>query len=136
MVTDLFTMQTKTTLSASGNYQETALELGLVRVHMQGYRDGSYDETIEAINGTIKELESELYGSEGDDEDGQSPLVLFPDELEKKHEEYEWYMDLRRYGSVVHSGFGLGFERLILFCTGMDNIRDVIPYPRWPGNCT
>jgi asparaginyl-tRNA synthetase len=51
-------------------------------------------------------------------------------------EEYEWYMDLRRYGSVVHSGFGLGFERLILFCTGMDNIRDVIPYPRWPGNCT
>ena len=45
-------------------------------------------------------------------------------------------MDLRRYGSVVHSGFGLVFERLILFCTGMDNIRDVIPYPRWPGNCT
>ena len=59
MVTDLFTMQTKTTLSASGNYQETALELGLVRVRMQGYRDGSYDETIEAINGTIKELYSE-----------------------------------------------------------------------------
>ena len=50
--------------------------------------------------------------------------------------EYDWYMDLRRYGTVVHSGFGLGFERLILFCTGMDNIRDVIPYPRWPGNCT
>ena len=50
--------------------------------------------------------------------------------------EYEWYMDLRRYGSVVHSGFGLGFERLILFCTGMINIRDVIPYPRWPGHCT
>ena len=44
--------------------------------------------------------------------------------------------ELRRYGSVVHSGFGLGFERLILFCTGMENIRDVIPYPRWPGNCT
>jgi len=50
--------------------------------------------------------------------------------------EYEWYMDLRRYGTVTHSGFGLGFERLILFCTGMENIRDVIPYPRWPGNCT
>ena len=50
--------------------------------------------------------------------------------------EYDWYMDLRRYGSVVHSGFGLGFERLILFCTGMENIRDVIPYPRYPGNCT
>jgi len=57
-------------------------------------------------------------------------------EMGLEPEEYEWYMDLRRYGSVVHSGFGLGFERLILFCTGMDNIRDVIPYPRWPGNCT
>jgi asparaginyl-tRNA synthetase len=50
-------------------------------------------------------------------------------------EEYEWYLDLRRYGTVVHSGFGLGFERLVLFCTGMENIRDVIPFPRWPGNC-
>ena len=57
-------------------------------------------------------------------------------EMGLEPEEYEWYMDLRRYGSVVHSGFGLGFERLILFCTGMDNIRGVIPYPRWPGNCT
>jgi asparaginyl-tRNA synthetase len=44
------------------------------------------------------------------------------------------YLDLRRYGSVPHSGFGLGFERLILFATGIDNIRDVIPFPRWPGN--
>ena len=50
-------------------------------------------------------------------------------------EEYSWYLDLRRYGSVTHSGFGLGFERLILFTTGMENIRDVIPYPRWPKNC-
>jgi asparaginyl-tRNA synthetase len=48
----------------------------------------------------------------------------------------EAYMDLRRYGSVPHSGFGLGFERLILFATGLDNIRDVIPFPRWPGNCS
>jgi asparaginyl-tRNA synthetase len=46
----------------------------------------------------------------------------------------EAYLDLRRYGSVPHSGFGLGFERLILFATGLDNIRDVIPFPRWPGN--
>jgi len=50
-------------------------------------------------------------------------------------EEYSWYLDLRRYGSVTHSGFGLGFERLILFTTGMENIRDVIPFPRWPKNC-
>ncbi|XP_057526246.1 asparagine--tRNA ligase, cytoplasmic 1-like [Amaranthus tricolor] len=48
-------------------------------------------------------------------------------------EPYEWYLDLRRYGSVTHCGFGLGFERLILFATGIDNIRDVIPFPRYPG---
>ncbi|PNH03491.1 Asparagine--tRNA ligase [Tetrabaena socialis] len=47
---------------------------------------------------------------------------------------YEGYMDLRRYGTVPHAGFGLGFERLILFATGLDNIREVIPFPRWPGN--
>ena len=47
----------------------------------------------------------------------------------------DWYLDTRRYGSVPHSGFGLGFERLVLFVTGMQNIRDVIPFPRYPGNC-
>ncbi len=46
-----------------------------------------------------------------------------------------WYLDTRRFGSVPHSGFGLGFERLVLFVTGMQNIRDVIPFPRYPGNC-
>ncbi|PSC73030.1 asparagine-tRNA cytoplasmic 1-like [Micractinium conductrix] len=49
-------------------------------------------------------------------------------------EPYAAYLDLRKYGTVPHSGFGLGFERLILFATGLDNIRDVIPFPRWPGN--
>lgn len=48
--------------------------------------------------------------------------------------EYSWYLDTRRYGSAPHSGFGLGFERLLLFVTGMSNIRDVIPFPRTPGN--
>uniref|UniRef100_A0A452XZL5 asparagine--tRNA ligase n=1 Tax=Aegilops tauschii subsp. strangulata TaxID=200361 RepID=A0A452XZL5_AEGTS len=48
-------------------------------------------------------------------------------------EPYEWYLDLRRFGSVKHSGFGLGFERMILFATGLENIRDVIPFPRYPG---
>ena len=43
-----------------------------------------------------------------------------------------WYLDLRKFGTAVHSGFGLGFERLVLFATGMSNIRDVIPYPRTP----
>ena len=44
-----------------------------------------------------------------------------------------WYLDLRRYGSVQHAGFGLGFERLIMFVTGLENIRDVISFPRVPG---
>ena len=49
-------------------------------------------------------------------------------------ETYSWYTDLRRYGTVPHAGFGLGFDRLITYITGMANIRDVIPYPRVPGN--
>ena len=52
-----------------------------------------------------------------------------------KEEDYWWYLDLRRYGSVPHSGFGLGFERMMMYVTGMQNIRDVIPYPRTPRNC-
>ncbi len=49
-------------------------------------------------------------------------------------EDYSWYLDLRRFGSVPHAGFGLGFERMMLFCSGMQNIRDVIPFPRSPNN--
>jgi len=49
-------------------------------------------------------------------------------------EDYWWYLDLRRYGSVVHSGYGLGFERLVSYITGMDNVRDTIPFPRYPGS--
>jgi len=50
-------------------------------------------------------------------------------------EDYWWYTDLRRYGSVPHAGFGLGFERLVQFSTGVENIRDVIPFPRFPNHC-
>ena len=46
----------------------------------------------------------------------------------------EWYLELRKYGTCPHAGFGLGFERLIMYVTGIENIRDVIPFPRWPGN--
>ncbi|KAL5573039.1 hypothetical protein UlMin_022636 [Ulmus minor] len=55
------------------------------------------------------------------------------EEMDLPTEPYEWYLDLRRYGTVKHSGFGLGFERMILFATGLENIRDVIPFPRYPG---
>ena len=56
-------------------------------------------------------------------------------ELGMKEEDYWWYFDLRRYGSVRHAGFGLGFERMMMYLTGMQNIRDVIPFPRTPKNC-
>ena len=56
-------------------------------------------------------------------------------ELNMPLEEYSWYLDLRRYGSCHHAGFGLGFERAIMYLTGMQNIRDVIPFPRTPKNC-
>lgn len=56
------------------------------------------------------------------------------DELGMSRKNLEWYIDTRRYGTVPHSGFGLGFERLLLFVTGMANIRDVIPFPRTPKN--
>ena len=55
-------------------------------------------------------------------------------ELGIDEEELWWYLDLRKFGTAVHSGFGLGFERLVLFATGMGNIRDVIPFPRTPQN--
>lgn len=56
------------------------------------------------------------------------------DELKLDKEAYSAYLDLRRYGSVPHSGFGLGFERLVMFVTGIENIRDVLPFPRTHGH--
>lgn len=56
------------------------------------------------------------------------------DDLQLNKESYWWYLDLRRYGSVPHAGFGLGFERLVQFATGIENIRDAIPFPRTPGS--
>lgn len=57
------------------------------------------------------------------------------DELNMNKDEYYWYLDLRKYGSVEHSGFGIGFERLIMYITGIQNIRDTIAFPRTPNNC-
>jgi asparaginyl-tRNA synthetase len=59
-------------------------------------------------------------------------LVERMKKLKINQDELWWYLDLRKFGTAVHSGFGLGFERLVLFVTGMSNIRDVIPYPRTP----
>jgi asparaginyl-tRNA synthetase len=67
----------------------------------------------------------------------EEKLEVLLDRMEEMHipvEEMQWYLDLRRFGTAPHAGFGLGFERLVQFVTGMGNIRDVIPFPRFPGN--
>lgn len=68
-------------------------------------------------------------------EENYDKLLSRMKELSMPIENYNWYLDLRKYGSCVHSGFGLGFERAIMYLTGMQNIRDVIPFPRTPNNC-
>ncbi len=68
-------------------------------------------------------------------EDDHDKLVTRMEALGLKKEDYDFYLDLRRYGSVRHSGYGLGFERCVMYLTGMSNIRDVIPFPRTVNNC-
>ncbi len=68
-------------------------------------------------------------------EENYDKLLTRMKELSMDPEEMEWYLNLRKYGTCVHSGFGMGFERLLIYLTGVDNIRDVIAYPRTPGNC-
>ena len=74
-----------------------------------------------------------MWGSQR--EESYDKLVARMDELGKEKDSMDWYLNLRRYGGCVHSGFGMGFERLLIYLTGVENIRDVIPYPRTPGNC-
>ena len=68
-------------------------------------------------------------------EENYDKLVTRMKELNMPLDEYGWYLDLRKFGSCNHAGFGLGFERAIMYLTGMQNIRDVIPFPRTPKNC-
>ncbi len=76
----------------------------------------------------------ELIGGSQREEDMEK-LKTRMKELGLKEEDYWWYLDLRRFGSSQHAGFGLGFERMMMYLTGMQNIRDVIPFPRTPKNC-
>jgi asparaginyl-tRNA synthetase len=68
-------------------------------------------------------------------EENYELLVNRMKEMNINPKEMEWYLNLRRFGGCVHSGFGMGFERLLIYLTGVDNIRDVIPFPRTPNNC-
>ena len=76
----------------------------------------------------------ELMGGSQREED-YDKLINRMRELNIQEEGMQWYLNLRKYGGCIHSGFGMGFERLLIYLTGVDNIRDVIPYPRTPGNC-
>eukprot|EP00455_Lapot_gusevi_P055047 TRINITY_DN8920_c0_g1_i2.p2 TRINITY_DN8920_c0_g1~~TRINITY_DN8920_c0_g1_i2.p2 ORF type:complete len:100 (-),score=15.08 TRINITY_DN8920_c0_g1_i2:69-368(-) len=68
-------------------------------------------------------------------EDRYELLLQRMTEMNLPLEQYAWYLDLRKYGSVPHAGFGLGFERLVQCCTGMENIRDITLVPRYYGHC-
>ena len=68
-------------------------------------------------------------------EENYEKLVKRMEELGMETESMDWYLNLRKFGGCIHSGFGMGFERLLIYLTGVENIRDVIPYPRTPGNC-
>ena len=87
-------------------------------------------ETVRAMDVLLPKLGEIIGGSQR--EDDLDKLTARMKEKEMDPEEYWWYLDLRRYGTAPHSGFGLGFERLVQFVTGMENIRDVIPFPRTP----
>jgi asparaginyl-tRNA synthetase len=87
--------------------------------------------TVRAMDVLVPRLGEIIGGSER--EENPDALISRMAELGIDPQSYDWYLDLRRYGTVPHSGFGLGFERLIQYITGMANIRDVIPYPRSAG---
>ena len=89
--------------------------------------------TVAAMDCLVPGIGEIIGGSQR--EDDYDKLVARMDELGLSKEEYAFYLDLRKYGSVTHSGFGLGFERLVMYLTGISNIRDVVPYPRTVGNC-
>ena len=90
-------------------------------------------ETVAAVDLEVPGAGELMGGSQR--EENYDKLAKRMEELNMQKEGMEWYMNLRKFGGCVHSGFGMGFERLLIYLTGVENIRDVIPYPRTPGNC-
>ncbi len=91
------------------------------------------NETVAAVDLEVPGSGELMGGSQR--EDDYDKLINRMKEMNIPRENLEWYTNLRRFGGCYHSGFGLGFERLIMYLTGIENIRDVIPYPRTPNNC-
>ena len=90
-------------------------------------------ETVAAVDLEVPGAGELMGGSQR--EEAYDKLVKRMEEMGMEKDSLEWYLNLRRFGGCVHSGFGMGFERLLIYLTGVENIRDVIPYPRTPGNC-
>ena len=97
--------------------------------YMKQNEDGK---TVRAMDVLFPQIGEIIGGSER--EADYQKLLARIEELHIPMKDMWWYLDTRKYGTVPHAGFGLGFERLVLFVTGMTNIRDVIPFPRYPGN--
>ena len=91
------------------------------------------NKTVAAMDLLVPGIGEIIGGSQR--EDDYDKLVARMDELGLKKEDYDFYLDLRKYGSTRHAGYGLGFERCVMYLTGMSNIRDVIPFPRTVNNC-
>ena len=89
--------------------------------------------TVAAMDCLVPGIGEIIGGSQR--EDRYDLLLARMKELGLKEEDYGFYLDLRKYGSARHAGFGLGFERCVMYLTGMSNIRDVIPFPRTVNNC-
>tara|TARA_Y100000589_G_C27154143_1_gene630117 strand:- start:77 stop:1504 length:1428 start_codon:yes stop_codon:yes gene_type:complete len=98
--------------------------------YMRSNDDGKTVAAMDVLFPTVGEI---IGGSQR--EERYDKLVHRMDEMDISKDDLSWYLDTRKFGSVVHSGYGLGLERLVQFITGMKNIRDVIPFPRTPGNC-
>ena len=91
------------------------------------------NKTVAAVDLVVPHAGELMGGSQR--EEKLDVLLARMKELNVSQEEVDWYLDTRRYGGCVHSGFGMGFERLIMYLTGIENIRDVLPFPRTPKNC-
>lgn len=89
--------------------------------------------TVAAVDCLVPGIGEIIGGSQR--EDDYDKLLERMNQLGMKEEDYGFYLDLRKYGSARHAGFGLGFERCVMYLTGMSNIRDVIPFPRTVNNC-
>ena len=97
--------------------------------YMKANDDGK---TVRAMDVLVPRIGELIGGSEREDNFEELRGRIAKQGLDEK--DYWWYLDLRKYGGAPHAGFGLGFERLMLLVTGMQNIRDVIPFPRYPGS--